>query len=231
MLMPTNIKIFIVIPAFNESLQISNTIESLFSKGFHNIIVVDDGSTDSTFEDAKSHGVIVVQHPVNLGVGAATATGMEVAKRENADVVVTFDADGQHHPDDIENIIQPILDKEKDVVIGNRDFTNGMPSLRRIANFAGNFITWAISGLFVSDSQSGLKAFSKTAIDSINISASGYEYCSEIFREIHYKNIKWCEISIQAIYTDYSKAKGQSFATGLSTASKLVVRSLLRANT
>lgn len=222
--------IWIILPAYNEGRQIAATLTSLQNKGYDNIIVVDDGSSDHTFEAARAMGVHVVQHSINLGAGAATSTGIEVALRNHADVIVTFDADGQHAPEDIFDVVKPILCGEADAVFGCRDYDKEMPKLRRYANIAGNILTWAISGLYVSDSQSGMKAFSRRAAAEIHISASGYEFCSEIFREIHYKQIRWKEVPIQAIYTDYSKSKGQSFARGIATASKLVVRSLLKAH-
>ncbi len=221
--------IWIIIPAYNEAKQIANTISSLQNKGYNNIVVVDDGSSDHTYESAQAMGVCVVRHSINLGAGAATSTGIAVAMRKHADVVLTFDADGQHDPEDIYEVVKLVLCGEADAVFGCRTYDKEMPMLRRFANVAGNMLTWAISGLYVNDSQSGMKAFSRRAALNIHISACGYEFCSEIFREIHYKKIRWMEVPIKAIYTEYSKSKGQSFARGIATASKLVVRSLLKA--
>lgn len=222
-------KTFIVIPAHNEERTIGCAINDLRMNGYENIVVVDDGSNDKTKKIAEDMGVFVVKHMINCGVGAATQTGIDFALDSGADIIVTFDADCQHCAEDIKNLIEPIYYRKYDVSIGSRFLKRQkMPISRRIFNKIGNLLTFLISGLYVSDSQSGIKAFSKEAAKKIRIYAPGYEYCSEIFREIKENRLTMIETPVTVKYTDYSKLKGQSFAHGLETGLKLLIRSLMR---
>lgn len=222
-------KIFIVLPARNEAQQIGEVILEIKKEGFENIVVVDDGSMDKTAEVAENSGAKVVRHIINRGAGAATFTGIKAALELDAGVIVTMDADGQHASEDIQNLVKPILNKEVDVVLGSRLIDKkGMPMIRRLFNFAGNFVTWILFGMWVSDSQSGFKAFSKQAAEKIEIKTNGYEFCSEVIREIRAKKFSYTEISIQTKYTEYSMQKGQSFANGVRTFMKLVLRSFMQ---
>lgn len=222
-------KIFIVIPARNEAQQIGEVLLEIRRKGFENVLVVDDGSDDKTVEIAEKSGAKVVQHILNRGAGAATFTGIKAVLELDAEIIVTMDADGQHAPEDIHNLIQPILDKKYDIVLGSRLLEKKeMPLIRRFFNYTGNLITWILFGLWVSDSQSGFKAFSKKAAEQIEIKTNGYEFCSEVIREIKTKKLSFAEIPIQTKYTEYSMQKGQSFANGVRTFVKLVLRSFMQ---
>ena len=221
--------LFVIIPAKNEASQIGEVILRIREQGFKNIIVVDDGSNDKTADIAKNTGAKVLKHIVNRGAGAATYTGIKAALSLNAEIIVTIDADGQHNPVDLQNLIKPILEKKVDVVIGSRlKQKKNMPAIRRFFNFGGNLITWILFGLWVTDSQSGFKAFSRKAAESIEIKTNGYEFCSEVIREIKMKKLKFIEIPIKTHYSKYSLQKGQSFANGIRTFGKLILRSLMQ---
>ena len=112
---------YVLIPAYNEGSIIASVIADIQKEGWKYIIVVDDGSTDNTFKVAKETGVVVFRHFLNRGKGAAIKTGFEAAKKLNADIVVTLDADGQHNPKDIKRLVQ-LLEKGNDVVLGIRNF-------------------------------------------------------------------------------------------------------------
>ena len=212
-----------IIPAFNEEKTIGDVIES--TKSFvDKIIVVNDGSDDRTQQIAKSKGAYVVTHVINRGLGAAIGTGFEVALRERAAIAVTLDADGQHDPNEIQKFIDAI-EQGADVVIGSRMLTRkGMPWHRQVANLLGNFVTFFLFGAWVSDSQSGFRAFSNYALEKIQIQTNRMEVSSEIIAESKHKNLKLVEVPIKAIYTDYSLSKGQGFFVGIKTLIKLVVR-------
>ncbi len=219
-------KVYLVIPAFNEGKIIADVIDEVKKHGFSNIIVVDDGSKDDTYEKAKSiSGVTALKHKLNRGYGATVKTGVEAAKLLDADVVVTFDGDGQHDPGDISALISPIIDSGYDVVLGTRLLdTSGMPFHKIIANRMGNFFTWLLFGIWVTDSQSGFRAFSRNAIEQIQTKSERYEYASEVIREIKRKKLKFKESPIKIRYTRYSmgKAHKQSFTNGLKTLYKMV---------
>lgn len=213
-------KLAIVIPAYNEQESLGRVLSSLPKKldGIDEIktIVVDDGSRDRTSEVARWNKAIIVKHIVNLGVGAATKTGLEAAKKLNADIAVTVDADGQHDTADIVRLIQPIIDKGYDVAIGSRIYNaQQMPMLKVFGNLFMNFLTFLVFWQWMKDSQSGMKAFSKNALGKINLHSTGYEICSEIIGEIKRNKLKFQEIPIKTIYSDYSKSRGQDYLNGI----------------
>ncbi len=221
-------KLAIIIPAYNEETTIADVLSRTrpFVDG---MIVVDDGSSDRTAQSARVQGAIVVSHVVNRGLGAAIGTGFEAAKRLGADVVVTLDADGQHDPAEIKKFVEAI-EKGADVVIGSRMLTGfvGVPLHRRIAQIAGNLATFFLFGAWVTDSQSGFRAFTRYALSKIQIQTNRMEVSSELIAEAKRNKLTIVEIPIKAIYTDYSLSKGQSFFVGLKTLLKLVVRRLTR---
>lgn len=217
--------IHIVIPAFNEGQMIAPVIDEVRSAGHKNIIVVDDGSSDDTFWKAGERQVIALRHRINRGKGAATKTGIEAAKILGARVIVTMDADGQHDPADIRALAEPILSGEFDVVLGTRLVSpEGMPWHRVAANIVGNFFTWYIYGLWVTDSQSGFRAYSAEAAHQINTHTDHYEYDSEVIYEIKKNRLKYTEVPIKVRYTDYSMGKPtkQSFVNGLKTLWRMI---------
>lgn len=223
-----NMRIFIVIPAYNEQGTIKEVILDLKKHGFYNTIVVDDGSTDNTENEVrKFKGVILLKHIINRGVGAATKTGIEAALLKNADIIVTFDADGQHKAEDIKKVIKPILKKGASAVIGSRTHDKNMPFIRIIFNKIGNILTFLMFGIMVSDSQSGLRAFSRKAAQKIKIKCNGYEVSSEIIKEIADHKLRLKEVPIQAIYTPYSLSRGQSLGKGVRTAFCLILRKIV----
>ena len=228
-----NKKIFIIIPAFNEEQKIFWVVQKIFDLWYKNIIVVDDWSTDWTkkiLEDLKNQWKIsFVSHFINKWAGAATQTWFDFALQKWAEICVTIDADWQHNPDEIQKLVDPILNWECEVVIWSR-FLNlqKMPVYRIIFNKIWNLITWFFFWLYVSDSQSGFKAFSKKALQKVKIENNWYEFCSEIIQKIHSNNLKFKEVQISVKYTKYSQSKGQSLINWLKTLLKLFLHSLIK---
>ncbi len=220
-------KIFIVIPAYNEEKVVAGVINEIKNAGYENIIAVDDGSSDDTFSIISNiPGVTALRHKINRGKGAATKTGIEAAKLLGADIIVTMDGDGQHDPEDIEKLIKPIAGGECDVALGSRlkSDIKKMPWHKIIANWTGNLLTWYLFGLWVSDSQSGFRAYSRGAAEKINTRADRYDYESEVIREIYVYKLKHKEVPISVRYTDYSMGKfhKQSFTNGIKTVYKMM---------
>jgi glycosyltransferase involved in cell wall biosynthesis len=219
-------KLVIIIPAYNEESTIGEVIQHVLDLNLQEIekqiIVVDDGSSDQTGKFAWPKNVVVIRHLINRGLGGALGTGIEAALLGKADVIVTCDADKQHSPADIIRIIEPILNGGADVVIGSRMLeTGGMPWTRRIANRLANLVTLILFGIRTTDSQSGLRAFSRAAAECIRIRANNYEVSSEICGEIKRHHLRFMEVPIKTIYTDYSLSKGQGFGVGLRTLFRL----------
>lgn len=222
-------RVTVVIPAYNEERTIVGVIRGLKAKGFAQIIVVDDGSSDRTGKVVREEGVVLVRHLLNRGVGGALGTGIKAALRFRPNIVVTFDADGQHDPDDIPRLIEPIEKGEADIVIGSRMLDPaGMPWSRRVANRIANVVTYLLFGVWATDSQCGLRAFSRDAAARIRIMTSGMEVSSEILAEIVRNRLRYREVPVKAIYTDYSLSKGQSFTHGLHTLLKLMLAKVRR---
>ena len=218
-------KIIAVIPAFNEGKVIAKVINQLKNYiNIDNIIVINDGSKDNTVEQARKEGAKVYTHYINRGLGGALGTGMEAALLNGADIAVTLDADNQHNPAEIKKLIAPIINNQADVVIGSR-FLNSqkMPFIRKIYNWTANFCTWLIFGVWTTDSQSGFRAFSKTAMQKIEIKTNKMEVSSEIIKEIKGHKLRIKEVPIEAIYTEYSMSKGQNFIEGLKTVMRLIL--------
>lgn len=221
-------KVIALIPAYNEEKTIADVLTR--TKPFvDGIIVVDDGSSDRTAQIARVQGATVVHHVINRGLGAAIGTGVVAARELGADAVVTLDADGQHDPAEIKKFIVAI-EQGADVVIGSRMLTGfvGMPVRRRIAQVMGNLVTFLLFGVWVTDSQSGFRAFTGYALSKIQIRTNRMEVSSELLAETKRNHLRLVEVPIKAIYTHYSLSKGQNFFVGLKTLLKLVMRRLSR---
>ncbi|MFQ6129917.1 MAG: glycosyltransferase family 2 protein [Candidatus Hadarchaeaceae archaeon] len=204
-------KDWIVMPAYNEENSIGRVLDALKREGWHNIIVVDDGSRDRTADIARSKGALVVSHERNMGLGAALRTGLKKARELGADRAVTFDADGQHDPKTVRALIQAL--NNADLVIGVRRHL-GIPLHKRVGNFGLNLITYLFSGV-LTDSQSGSRAFSKRALKLIRIRSDRYEVSSEIIIQAKKLGLRLREAPVKCFYTKYSKARGTTIASGL----------------
>jgi len=222
-------KIVAVIPARDEEGRVASVIQGA-KKYVGEVILVNDGSEDATAAEAYKAGARVVTHPMNCGPGAATMTGIEAARLLHADIVVTLDADGQHNPEDIPLLLAPLQNGEADVVIGTRfrGTKNSIPFIRRLFNAIGNLFTYVTTGKYVSDSQSGFKAFGPAAVEKLQLHLSGFEFCTEIVREMQQHRWRVKEVPIRVTYSEYTLAKGQSFSNGVITACKILLRSFLR---
>lgn len=218
-------KVIIVIPAYNEAKVIASVVSNVLKHGFANIVVIDDGSSDSTGAKAQQAGALVITHRLNRGKGAATKTGIEAARLMQADIIVTMDGDGQHAASDIKNLIEPILRERCHVVLGSRLCRQtSMPKHKIIQNTLANAMTWVIHRQWVTDSQSGFRAYSREAASLINTRADFYDYDSEVIREIRTHKISFLDVPITARYTSYSQSKPQkqSLANGIKTACRMI---------
>ena len=211
-------RVCVVIPAYNEATVIGEVVKSarevfLKSKKAYDIdiVVVNDGSKDETANEAKKGGAIVINHILNSGAGSATLTGLAYARQHNYDIAATMDADGQHAPDDVLEGIKSIDQGNADLLIGSRLIdSRGMSKIKVLGNKGLSLFTYLLFGINVTDSQSGLRIFSRRAIDSLQWKSTGYEFCSEMIWRAKQARMSVSEYPIKAIYTDYSRAKGQN---------------------
>lgn len=216
-----------VIPALNEATRIAAVVKAALPY-VDRVIVVDDGSSDGTGEHAKEAGAFVLRHPENCGAGAATMTGIEGARRMGVKNLVTLDADEQHDPKDIPAMLAALA-TGADVVFANRfGQSNNIPFIRRVFNGLGNLVTLVATGMWVPDSQCGYKAFGPKAVAEVDLRMNGFEFCTEIVRECVQRKWTYAQVPVKVIYSEYTLAKGQSFANGVKTALKILLRSFLR---
>ena len=195
-------KIIVGIPAFNEEKNIASIITKLSSIA-DTILVCDDGSTDLTATIAKKIGAVVIKHGKNLGYGAAIRSLFLKAKDLDGDVLVTFDADGQHRIDDIKNVIKPIVNQEADLVIGSRfldESEKEVPQYRKVGIKVITKITNASIKKQLTDSQSGFRAYSRKIISELNPSETGMGVSTEILIKASSKNFRIIEVPIKIIY-------------------------------
>lgn len=216
--------IFIVIPAKDEERFIRPVIETTLALGFRNVIIVNDNSSDNTKPIALSYGehITVLDHMINLGAGAATKTGIDYAVSQNAKYIATIDADFQHNPKDLIPLIKCIEAQKVDLVIGSRFLKkNGIPISRIIFNMLGNVVNYFVTGLVISDSQSGMKVMSRRFAENLTITYNGYEFCIEIIKNAKINKSNVYEYPINVLYTEETMAKGQNIYTGFEMVGKL----------
>jgi len=193
--------IVIGIPAYNEEKNIASIIVKL-KKIANTIIICDDGSTDATAEIAKELGAMVISHSKNQGYGAAIKTIFLEAKNKQVDVLITFDADGQHQIKDISKVLEPINLGNADVVIGSRflDDKTKIPTYRKIGVKIITQLTNITTGSNITDSQSGFRAYSKLALEKIIPTESGMGISTEILIKAQEKKLRITEVPIKILY-------------------------------
>lgn len=220
---------FVVIPAYNEARVIHDVITGLASD-FPNIIVVNDGSSDDTAAILRDLAVTVVSHHINLGQGASLQTGITFALERGANYIVTFDADGQHRPEDALSALRLLSQGECDVVCGSRFLgaTSNIPRMRKIILKAAVGMANLTSGTRMTDAHNGLRALSRKAASCLDFTQSGMAHASEVITQLRQHGMQIREVPIQVRYTEYSLAKGQSSFNSISILIDLVIGKFLK---
>lgn len=226
-------RVCIVIPSYNEATVIGDVIRqtgAAFSKAGidHQIVIVNDGSKDDTSQIARKAGVVVIDHVLNSGAGGATSTGLSYANQNNFDIAITMDADGQHDPEDAIRGIEVLNTSHADLVIGSRLINSeGMSKVKVLGNLGLSVITYTLFGVKTTDSQSGLRLFSKRSLETLRWKTSGYEFCSEMIWRANQLGLVINEYPIKAIYTEYSKSKGQNNWNAINIIKSLLSRRIM----
>jgi hypothetical protein len=221
------------IPAYNEAGTIAQIVD-VATEYVDEVVVVDDGSGDRTAELARREGAVVIRHSTNRGKGAALKSVFDYAERRSCSALVLLDGDGQHLPQDIPDVVQPVLDGDADVVIGSRYLRRGMgtetPLYRRVGQL---ILDWSISFLFgvsVTDTQSGFRALSPKAVEEITIRTNGIAVETEMLDAAKRNDLTIAE---RPIRVQYDVHNGQTYnpvrhgVTVLGRIAELVVRGLL----
>jgi polyprenyl-phospho-N-acetylgalactosaminyl synthase len=222
-------KVMIVIPAYNESTVVGSVVERV-RRVCPAVVVVDDGSSDGTGDVARVAGATVVRHAINLGQGAALQTGITYALRAGATHIVTFDADGQHDPGDIDTLVSALVDARVDVALGSRfaGTTVDMPRSRRALLQVARLVNFALTGLMLSDAHNGVRAFSRHAAEQLHIYQSGMAHATEIVAQIARRRLRFVEVPVTVHYTEYSLAKGQKLSNSFHILMDLLLSGLQR---
>lgn len=222
-------RVFVVVPAYNEAAAVGGVIGDLKSE-FSDVVVVDDGSRDATSVEAKRAGAVVMRHMINRGQGAALQTGIEYSLRHGADVIVTFDADGQHRVEDVHRLVGALRSTGSDVAIGSRflDLRSNVPALRRAMLRVAAFFMRMVSGVALTDAHNGLRALTRKAAEKIHLTIDGMAHASEIIDQIYSNHLSYTEVPIVVHYTEYSMKKGQSGLAAFRIAFDYLMKRLFR---
>ena len=192
--------IFIVIPTYNEAKTIGSIVRDLRAKDYR-IVIVDDGSSDSTIIDANKFGAELIIHSKNVGKGRCIREGFEYVLKNGCDIVITMDGDGQHDLKEIDKFIEQFKRTGADIVLGTRMHDpSGMPFIRRYTNILMSFVISMILGEKIEDSQCGYRLLSKNAIEKMDLRTTKYEIESEILLEAKRHNLRIASINIDSIY-------------------------------
>jgi glycosyltransferase involved in cell wall biosynthesis len=225
-----NSDIWFVIAAFNEAEVISKVVSPVIEAGY-NVVVVDDHSSDDTLGEAMRAGAVAVRHPINLGQGASLETGKQLALKNGAVAVVTFDADGQHRLSDAEMMLSRLKADQVDVVLGSRFLGEKAVGISKRKTFLlklATLYTRLSTGLNVTDSHNGLRVFSASGARQVVIRQNGMAHASEILSLISRLRLSYVEHPVQIIYSPYSRRKGQRMSNALSILFELFLGRIIR---
>jgi polyprenyl-phospho-N-acetylgalactosaminyl synthase len=222
-------KIFVIIPAFNEHNVIKKVAQELLQHPYA-LVVVDDGSVPALQAELDGiSNIYYLRHKVNLGQGAALQTGIDFALRNGADYLVTFDADGQHSPADIDSLLLPLQSGEADITLGSRFLGKKMqnaPAGRSVTLKIARWINYFFTGLYLSDAHNGLRAMTREAAARIQLKENRMAHATEIMFSIRRLKLGYKEVPAVVTYTIYSKAKGQSVFNSIRIFFDLVLHKL-----
>jgi glycosyltransferase involved in cell wall biosynthesis len=221
-----NTEVWLVVPLFNEAQVIGDVVRSA-REVFPNVVCIDDGSADDSAAEAARAGAVVVRHPVNLGQGAALQTGFDYALTDpGMRWVVTFDADGQHQIDDVVAMLDLARAEDLDVVFGSRFLDD-----RTEAGFAKKLVlrtavayTNLTTKTRLTDAHNGLRLISRDVVSRLDITQNRMAHASELVAQIGGMKVRYAESPVHILYTDYSRAKGQSLWNAVNILVELILR-------
>ena len=218
-------------PAYNEGRVIRSVLQSLIPLNC-SVVVVDDGSVDGTWSIICSLPVYALRHRINLGQGAALATGIKFALQQKADVLVFFDADGQHHVEDIDVLVRPLLAKEADVVFGCRFLRardrKFVPPSRRVLLKGAAIVNRLMTGVWLKDAHNGLIGLTREAAMKMNLREKGFAYHSELLHQVRKLGLRYVERPTRITYSEYSRNKGQSMWNAVNIVVDLMLGRIFR---
>lgn len=221
-----NDDVWLVVPLFNEAQVIGDVVRHA-RETFPNVVCVDDGSKDNSAQEAAAAGAVVVRHPVNLGQGAALQTGFEYARSvPGMRWVVTFDADGQHQTSDVVEMLDKARGEGLDVVFGSRFLDNRTDAgaLKKLVLRMAVGYTNLTTHTRLTDAHNGLRVLSRDVVERIEITQNRMAHASELVQQIGALDVRYAESPVHILYTDYSRAKGQSLWNAVNILAELILR-------
>lgn len=220
----------VVIPVYNESKVIAGVANSVL-RHFKYVICVNDGSKDTSSSEIAKTKAYLVEHPINMGQGAALQTGIEFARLiPGVKYFVTFDADGQHRIEDVHAMLAEIKGDKYDIILGSR-FRGGAIGITRSKLFILKLAIWfsnITSGLKLTDTHNGLRVFNRRVADEMQITLPDMAHASEILEMIAEKKYRYKEIPVTIEYTEYSRAKGQSIVNAVNIGFDMLLRKIAK---
>jgi glycosyltransferase involved in cell wall biosynthesis len=219
----------IIIPVYNEAKVINGVINQIL-KHFKYVVCINDGSDDNSSSEISKTNVYLIEHPINMGQGAALQTGIEFARQLPVDYFVTFDADGQHRIHDVLLMLDEIKKGEYDIILGSRFLgsTVGIDTSKRFLLKLAVKFSNLTSGLKLTDTHNGLRVFNRVVAEGMRITLSDMSHASEILEIIADKKYKYKEMPVIIKYTDYSKGKGQSLINAVNIGFDALLRKISR---
>lgn len=227
----TDKNVFVVIPAYNESKVLATVLQELCQTPYR-IVVVDDCSGDGTYQVIERFPVYALRHSINLGQGAALQTGMTFALQRGAAYIVHFDADGQHRPQDIPLLLEPLQRGEADVALGSRflrsEDTAQIPPSKRLMLRGAILVDGVLTGMWLSDAHNGFRGLTRAAAEKIQLRENRYAHATEILAQIHLQRLRYVECPTHILYSDYARAKGQSVWNALNIVIDVLLQKAFR---
>lgn len=220
-----NPDVWVVIPLYNEATVIGEVVAGLLPH-FTNVVCIDDGSSDASGSVARASGARVVTHPINLGQGAALQTGFEFALERKANFVVTFDADGQHRVVDALAMVERARDENLAIVYGSRFLDNRTKPgfLKKIVLKTAVAVTNWMTKSRLTDAHNGLRVIRTDALSQVKLRQDRMAHGTEIIVQLGRTRLPYAEHPVEVLYTEYSKAKGQSLLNSINILIDLVIR-------
>ncbi len=220
---------WVIIPAYREQDVIGGVVRSVIRSG-RRVVVVADGAEDGTAAEAALAGATVLRHAINLGQGAALQTGIDYALMHDAAYLVTFDADGQHRVEDIGVLLEALRRSQADVALGSRFLGDaiGISRWRRFVLKAATAFNYLLTGILLTDAHNGLRTMTADAARLIRLRHNGMAHASEVVDLIARHKLKYVEVPVVVLYSEYSRVKGQKLGNAFNIAVDLLAGKIYR---
>lgn len=217
--------VWVIIPLYNEATVIGRVVTELL-EAFTHVVCIDDGSSDDSAAIAKAAGATIVRHPINLGQGAALQTGFEYAVERGAEYVITFDADGQHRVVDALAMLAKAQQEDTAIIFGSRflDDRTDPGFLKKLVLKTAVGVTNVATRMKLTDAHNGLRVIRRDAFSRIRLKQDRMAHGTEIVVQLGRTGLPYAEYPVEVLYTDYSKAKGQSLLNSINILIDLVIR-------